>query len=82
VSRRPDEADKGTGQKGRKGNTEKDGEKTRGADGDRLKETRVVVLDGGVVLIFADLAEQSVLIDALKKAGVRPEKVIFNPFCG
>ena len=82
MSRRPDETDKGTRQKGRKGNTEKDREKTGGADGNRLKEARIVVLDGGVVLIFADLAEQNILIDALKKAGVRPEKIIFNPLCG
>jgi len=82
MPRRLDEAVKGDGEAGHKDNPEKDREKTRGADGNRLKEARIVVLDGGVVLIFADLAEQSILIDALKRAGMRPEKVVFNPFCG
>jgi hypothetical protein len=82
MPRRLDEAVKGDGETGHKGNPEKDREKTRGTDSNRLKEARVVVLDGGVVLIFADLAEQNILIDALKKAGIRPEKVVFNPFCG
>jgi ABC-type nitrate/sulfonate/bicarbonate transport system substrate-binding protein len=82
MSRRFDEANKGDGETGRKDNSEKDCEKTRGTDGNRLKEARVVVLDGGVVLIFADLTEQNTLIDALKKAGIRPDKVKFNPFCG
>jgi hypothetical protein len=82
MPRRFNETDKGDGETGHKDNPEKDCEKTRGTDGKRLKEVRVVVLNDGVVLIFADLAEQNILIDALKKAGIRPKKVVFNPFCG
>jgi hypothetical protein len=76
------EADKGDGKTGRKGSPEKDGEEAGGASSNGLKEARILVLDGGVVLIFADLEEQNILIDALKRAGIRPEKVVFNPFCG
>jgi len=82
MPRRLDKADKGDGETGHKDNPKKDREKTGGADGNRLKEARVVVLDGGVVLIFADLSEQNVLIDALERAGIKPEKIIFNPLCG